>query len=535
MNSIDKIFSFERGKISQFSKFSKAFADQNTFKDLISCPFDSLDELLQSAKEKKFEDSKRKLLISTLSEQYAKINIQLSGAQKSNLSLLENSKTYTVTTGHQLTLFGGPLYLAYKILQTVKLCEKFNERSEIEKVVPIFWLASEDHDFEEIKSTQLFNHEISWEENQSGPVGRFNISDNENFKKCMDQFLTFFDGKDEQLNRIFENNNHQNYGDWMQHFVSNLFSAYGVLVLNPDHKNLKASFSEIIKKEIKNQESILSIQKQNKLVQQLGFTAQAIAKEINFFYLSENSRTRIEVQDSFFRIGENLITREELFEKIDNEPQNFSPNVILRPIYQEYTLPNLCYIGGGGEMAYWVQLKGVFEQFNLSFPLLMQRCSIQIIDKSLSKRIQKLPFHLQQYYTEREELKKVFLSTKNSNNLDFDEVDQALDGLKTKLISKVSAVSSGLTSWSESEVVRIQKQIDSIKQRLIKELKSQSETELQSIDFVIDRLLPKGTLQERYFHWMHFASNGDVDHFFKQVYSAIEPFNSKFIALELSN
>lgn len=527
MNQTSSKKYINRSEISAFSSFSANFHNQDLYNEFLQIPFTKLEDLNQQIQLKKqhFLNSTRTVLLEVLNEQLASI---ASHQQKDNLDLLAKNTTYTITTGHQLSLFASPLFFIYKIMHVAKLAKNFNEKNRENKIVPIFWLASEDHDFDEVKTAHLFGKKITWNSDQSGAVGRFNLND---FKEVFTQFSELFAGKEAEINALLEFPNDQNYGSYLQVLVSKLFAEFGVLVLNPDDKRLKQLFSTVIKKELLESPSFGAVEQINQLLKQAGLSPQAQAREINLFYLSEGKRTRIEKDGSDFKIGSESFSLDKILQLVELEPENFSPNVILRPVYQETILPNLCYVGGGGEIAYWIQLKGVFEAMNTVFPLIQQRVSLHLIDGAMQKRIDALPFEYLSYFEDPIELKKRFLAENAKENVDFSSVNSKFTDFQNEIKSSVLSVDQGLESWLSAEITRMQKQIETIEQRTLKQVKVKYEQQLKNIDFISERFLPERTLQERYFHFLHFVPTGNYSELFDKIYAELDPFEEKLIAL----
>ncbi|MFN5985162.1 MAG: bacillithiol biosynthesis cysteine-adding enzyme BshC [Fluviicola sp.] len=527
MNQTSSKEYINRSEIKAFSEFSANFHKQELYSDFLQASFTKLEDLNHQIQLKKqnYSDSTRTVLVQVLNEQLASI---ASSQQKENLELLAVNTTYTVTTGHQLSLFASPLFFVYKILHVAKLAKDFNEKNSENKIVPIFWLASEDHDFDEVKSTQLFGKKITWNSEQSGAVGRFNLND---FKEVFSVFSDLFAGKEAEINDLLESPNDQNYGSYLQVLVSKLFAQFGVLVLNPDDKRLKQLFSAVIKKELLESPSFKAVEQTNKRLIQASLSPQAQAREVNLFYLSEGKRTRIEKVGIDFKIGSESFSQDKMLQLVEQEPEIFSPNVILRPVYQEMILPNLCYVGGGGEMAYWIQLKGVFEAMNVVFPLIQQRVSLHLIDSAMQKRISALPFEYSTYFEDPIELKKRFLAENAEENVDFSTANSKFIDFQEVIKTSVLSVDQGLESWLSAEMTRMQKQLETIEQRTLKQVKVKYEQQLKNIEFVSERFLPERTLQERYFHFLHFVPSGNYSELFEKIYAVLDPFEERLIVL----
>ena len=519
-----------RDKIKQFSSFSQAFGNQRTFGQFLTAPLSSISDLQAQAKQKKevYSSETRKNLVRVWKEQIASY---ASPGQLENLKLLEDESTFTITTGHQLTLFAGPLYLIYKVLHVVRLSEEFNRSQSEYKAVPVFWMASEDHDFDEVRSTHLFNQKLTWESNQTGPVGRFDMND---FKEVFSQFSAFFEGKETAINELLAIPEKPDYASYLQEFISKLFAEFGVLVLQPDDHNLKREFVPVVLREISSDLANHAVQNMNKLVEAAGYKPQAHARDCNLFYLKAGERLRIEPTANGLAIDGTVYSKEELTQLIEKEPENFSPNVILRPVYQETILPNLVYVGGGGEMAYWIQLKGVFEVHQTLFPLIQQRVSLQLVDGALKKRMDKLNWPEERFFESKEELKKLFLKENEGDDLDLSVLYAEFNTLRSTMIEKAKSIEATLESFAEAETVRMKKQLESFEQRLVKQLKQRHEQVLQSIDFISERIIPENSLQERYFHWLQFAPSGDYKALLKQIHAEIDPFEQDLIVVDLT-
>ncbi|HLP56056.1 MAG TPA: bacillithiol biosynthesis cysteine-adding enzyme BshC [Fluviicola sp.] len=522
-----------RKAISSFSSFSNAFGqDQTPFSAFIQQPFGSISDLTDQAKRKlpTFSSASRKVLIDTIARQ---LENTLSESQAKNLDLLRQDTTVTITTGHQLTLFGGPLFLLYKVLHVVKLSKQFNESQTEFKAVPVFWLASEDHDFEEIQSAQLFNRNLTWETEQKGPVGRFSM---DNYQLVSDELKAFFTTKEAcELLELVKNLPETNYAVYYQQLMNRLFADFGVLVVQPDDLDLKQLFIPVLQREISEQPSLNAVQETNAALQKSGWQPQAQARACNLFLLDATGRHRIDPSTTGFSIDGNVYTKEALLQMAEQQPESFSPNVILRPVYQETILPNLAYIGGGGEIAYWIQLKGVFEAHNTVYPLIQQRNSLLLVDGGTAKRIEKTGWELTRFFEPKEQLRKAYLLEHDADQLNMEAIQQQFQTLRLSMISKAKEIDVSLESFAEAETVRMSKQLEVYEQRLLKQVKQQHEQALKAIDGVCDRFLPGNELQERALHWLNFAPSGDYSGLLATIETAIAPFESDLIVVELKN
>ncbi len=328
-----------------------------------------------------FDSKKRKTLQEVINRQYE--GLEKSSAFIENLKLLEDDKTFTVTTGHQLNIFTGPLYFVYKIITTIKLAAKLKEYYPQYNFVPVYWMASEDHDFAEINHFRLFDQDYQWKNEQQGAVGKFNLKGMEQLTEKLPEVLPAFERAYLQQD---------NLANATRYLVNELFGEQGLLIIDADHHLLKSEFSAIMRQDIFEGNSNRLVEATSEKLKKTGYKTQVFSRKINFFYLEENLRGRlVRENDQFEVLDSQLKFSEEEFEGILNKtPEKLSPNVITRPLYQEFVLPNIAYIGGPAEVAYWLQLKDMFQHYQVHFPILMPRNFALVLNKSSTKKLYKL-------------------------------------------------------------------------------------------------------------------------------------------------
>ena len=520
----------DRRKISFFSTISNDLIyGESKLAPLMNRPF-SLDNFSKQIEEKSqsYNHSFREVLTKELVAQYS--DLKISEIVKSNISALTDSNTFTVVTGHQLNIFGGPLYIVYKIAHILKLAQQVEESNPSQKIVPIFWMASEDHDFEEINHLNLFGNKVVWDSPQSGAVGRFSLSGIADFKS---EILEFF--KNDNTAQEFISNYYtdadSNLAQATRRLINDLFGQYGLVIVDGDNEELKRLFVPVMQKEIESNFSSQAVENKTNELSELGYKPQINPREINLFFLGENSRTRIIEENGQFKVGDKLLSTSELLNFIEQSPAFFSPNVVLRPVYQEWILPNLSYVGGGGEMAYWLQLKGVFDVLNLTYPIVQVRNSFQIFDKGIVKRLDKLGLTPQQCFEDIHQLKKKFVMDNSSEDIDFEKLDQLADKIASEMEALIIAVDDGLKGYSQSEIVRLNKQLAAVKDKLIRQQKKKFETSLQQIDSIVDKLFPSKGLQERYENILSVGMRYGIHEFISMIFDRCDPQTNDLIVL----
>lgn len=484
-----------------------------------------------ASKKQQFSDDKRTVLVASLTENYAKITT--TDKVKANIEALKESTTFTVTTGHQLSLFTGPIYFIYKILHVIRLAEELSLEYPENKFVPVFWMASEDHDFEEIQSIQLFNQQIAWETTQKGPVGRFDLTDFEAVKNTVKAL--FSSHTDNEIDVLMDAYTGKNLAEATFSFVNALFQKYGLVIVDGDQRALKTEFVATMQKELKHQFSYHAVQKTNGVLQKEGYKLQVNAREINLFYLQEQSRERIlHVDGGFYVEGKGTLSLETILAELSDFPERFSPNVILRPLYQETILPNLCYVGGVGEMAYWLQLKGVFDAVNEVYPLIQVRSSLLFIDAITAKKMDKVSMTLEQLFEDVAIVKKAYLKEFASEEVDFSSIEQQLNLLKTNIVDKVVTADFNLEKYAMAEILKLEKQVSSIQEKVVKSVKQRHETALKTIEQVNEKLFPSNGMQERSLNLFQLCATGNVSEILAFFYNAIDPFDPDFVILRQS-
>ena len=324
-----------------FTEFFLKYIDQDPSLQIFYNSFPAPGNFKKQIEQKEaFPATTRKVLVETLMRQYSSIKDPFNPV-KENIEALRDSKTFTVVTGHQLNIFTGPLYFIYKIITVINACRELKKLYPAYRFVPVYWMASEDHDYEEIKSFRLYGQKYIWETNQQGAVGKFNT-------KEIRALLNKLPGDVSVFADAYSKNDL--LSDAVRHYVNQLFGDQGLVVIDADDRELKKLLQPVMISDIINHKPFEIVEDTNKKLATLGFHAQVNPREINFFYLEQNLRSRIEKKGKDYIVVDTDIhfSEEAIRKLIAAEPEKFSPNVILRPLYQEMILPNLAYVGGPG-------------------------------------------------------------------------------------------------------------------------------------------------------------------------------------------
>lgn len=507
-NSFTSFFLDYISKKDQLKKFYIRFPEISNFKDQIK------------DKAASFPRQNREALVSVLQEQYK--NYTLTDSVKSNLGSLHADKTFTVTTGHQLNIFTGPLYFIYKIVTVINTCKELKKAYPEYNFVPVYWMASEDHDFDEIKYFKLNGKKYTWESKQTGAVGRFNPKELETILKQLPDDLSIF-----QKAYL----KHTTLSDAVRYYVNELFGSEGVVVADADSKELKALFKDVIRDDVFNHTPQKLVAATNAELEKSGYDIQVHAREINFFYLDKNLRARIEEQDGNFKVIDSDLSfsKKEVETMIDTSPEKFSPNVILRPLYQEIILPNLAYIGGPSEVVYWLQLKEVFKQFKTPFPILMPRNFAMVLDAPTVRKFEKTGLELNELFFEKNYLFNHFAIKFSRNKIRLNGEKEAIQNYFQTIRQQAEAFDKTLGPMVAAETQRAIKSLEKIEHKLLRSEKRFQSDKLKQVEALKDALFPNGSLQERTDNFLNFYLQDPK--FIQKLIDKFDPFDFRFTAL----
>ncbi|MFT3908457.1 MAG: bacillithiol biosynthesis cysteine-adding enzyme BshC [Ferruginibacter sp.] len=485
-------------KTGAFSKIVEDYLNgENSLKEFYEHDPD-LAGIKKAIKERKKYNYNRSLLVNELNKQYS--NADTNEKVKANIDTLLNENTFTICTAHQPNIFTGHLYFIYKILHAIKLADKLNSKIKDAHFVPVYYMGSEDADLAELGEVSINGKKYEWKTKQKGAVGRMKIDKifidlvNEiegqlSVEKYGNEILALVK-RSYTLGKTIEQATFE--------FVNTLFEDKGLIVFLPDNAALKNESYSINERELTEQfsekivaETIASFPKKYKV--------QAAGREINLFYLKDDTRERIEKYKEGFIVAntETRFTKEEILSELKQHPERFSPNVILRPVFQEMILPNIAFIGGGGELAYWLELKKVFHAVKVPFPVLMLRNSFMIVNKKLAAGISKLQFKTTDLFKPSAALIEELVKRESKLILSLAEERKAVQSLYKKMQSAATAVDVTLNKHVDALAIQALKRIDSLEKKMLKAEKKKFEAAQRQIIKIKEALFPGGTLQER--------------------------------------
>ena len=476
--------------------------------------FPSLENFAAQMQEKQaaYPPAARQRLVTALQAQYGP---NPDPAIAANIELLARETTFTITTGHQLNLLTGPLYFIYKIASAIKLSHDLKARYPQQDFVPVYWMASEDHDFAEINHLSLFGKTYAWDAaGTGGPVGRLPLDG------LHEQLLS-------QLPPEVPAAFHEAYAtsttlaEATRKLADALFGAFGLVTLDADRPALKQALVPLLKKELTEQASNAAVQATNARLAAAGYKPQVYSRPFNLFLLTaEGQRERLEP-------GAN---QAELLALAQAHPEQLSPNVVLRPLYQELLLPNLAYIGGAAEVAYWLQLKDVFAAFGVPMPMVLPRNSAAYISRANAGKLRKLGLTAHEIFRPLPELKKQVGAALGQEEVNLKEQQQALAAAFAQVQDVAQRLDPTLVKTVAAEAQKAAASLAGLEKRLSKAAETKHETAYAQLAALKEKLFPGGGLQERSDNVLSILINNPG--FIEQLLEAFEPLALEFTVLE---
>jgi bacillithiol biosynthesis cysteine-adding enzyme BshC len=474
---------------------------------------------------------KRQTLVSVLKNQYAELNV--STETQNHIELLNHPNTFTITTGHQLNLFSGPLYFLYKIISTINLTKELKAKYPDYNFVPVYWMATEDHDFEEINYFSFKGKKFRWNKESTGPVGRLST-------EGLAEFLEIYEleiGSSTNANtikKLFEDSyiKHNNLADATRYLANELFGSAGLVILDADNQDLKRSFIPYIKDELFHQSSFKAVTET--IAKMKDYFVQVNPREINLFYIEDNLRERIIFENGVYKVNHTKIefTETEILALLQSNPEKFSPNVIMRPLYQEVILPNLCYIGGGGEIAYWLELKSFFASEKVTFPILLLRNSVLLATEKQNKKADKLNLTWSDLFSKQASLVNRITQKLSDFPIDFTEQKEVLKKQFEALLELANHTDKSFLGAVKAQEIKQTKGLDNLEKRLLIAQKRKFHDELQRIIDLQNELFPNQSLQERQANFSEFyLENGE--RLIPQIMSQLRPLEQNFNIITL--
>lgn len=502
------------------------------------------DELFEKVSSRK--NSNKSNLVSILLNYYE--GLKCSNKTKQNIEFLNDEKTIAVFTGQQVGLLGGPLYTIYKAFTSIKLAEYLNTKFKEYNFVPIFWMAGDDHDYEEISFINLINKEnelakITLDDGKGleinrGPVGDLqfdtNVLEFSNLIKSNIRETEFTNGLTEMIDNVLQDG--LSIKESFFRLMYQIFDDTGLIIFDPQQKNVKELLKPIFKKEltdykIHNKDLLLTSADLDD-----NYHAQVKIKPINLFYSDETGRHLIEpIEDEYRLKGKRKrFTKEEIIELVDNYPERFSGNVLLRPICEDYLFPTGFYIGGPGEISYYAQVIPLYTHYGLQHPIVFPRASATIIEGNIAKILIKYNLSSQDFFNGKKELKETVINALADIDLEaeFSNASTKISEILNNLSKKLTSIDQNLNNVSESTKNKISHLLEVMKNKSMKAQEQKFNSSLRQISKAQNLIYPNDNLQERELSIMNFVNKYGFE-FFDWIYNELEIKEFKHQILEI--
>ncbi|MFT5892730.1 MAG: bacillithiol biosynthesis cysteine-adding enzyme BshC [Dokdonia sp.] len=518
-----------------FSKLICQYLDQDKSVIPFYHRFPLLENFEAQIKEKRawFADTSRIILMTSLQKQYAQTAI--SDATQTHIEKLGEETTFTITTGHQLNLFTGPLYFLYKIIHTITLSRKLKQQHPNYDFVPVYWMATEDHDFDEINYFRFKGKKVQWNREDGGAVGELST---EGLEAVLDLFKTQLgSSKNAQyLGSLFEEAyiKHTNLTDATRYLANELFKDHGLVIVDGNDADLKTVFAPYVQRELFEEVAHKEVTAQTTQLTELGYPEQVHPREINFFYIIKGIRERIIRDGDQFVVNNTEIrfSEAEIRKEVEAHPERFSPNALLRPLYQEVILPNLTYIGGGGELAYWFQLKSCFEAMQVPFPMLLLRNSALIRTEKQKQKTEALNITIPQLFLKQNELVNQKIRAISNIDIDFSEQRTHLKEQFKSMHTLAAETDASFIGAVKAQEVKQLKGLDHLEQRLLRAQKRKLRDQVQRVIDAQNAVFPLHSLQERNTNFAEFYLEFGAD-LIPALVEALEPLSGEFALVTL--
>ena len=438
-------------------------------------------------------------LVNALNKQYE--TVKASDLVTANIQSLANIKTYTVTTAHQPNLFTGPLYFIYKIAHTIALSRSLEKQVPGAKFVPVYYMGSEDADLDELGFVNIGGQKLVWQTKQTGAVGRM-LVDVEllSLIKLIEGQIGVSVHGIAWVNLLKQSFTiGKTIAQATFEIVDHLFGAYGLVVVQPDSQALKSLFTGVIEKELTTGFSNNAVQQTIKNLS-VHYKVQAAGRAINLFYLQGNKRERIVQTDAGYEVTALGLsfTKDQILTDVKNNPVNYSPNVILRGVFQETILPNVAFIGGGGELAYWLELKEVFADAAVPFPVLLLRNSFLLVPAKQALQLQKMHINTVNLFKGRPQvIIDSFVKANSVHHLQINTQIAAIEAQYALIKEQAAAIDVSLVDHIEALTHKQAQKLLQVQKKMLRAEKRKYEVEQQQITKIMEQLFPGGSLQER--------------------------------------
>ncbi|MEZ4700610.1 MAG: bacillithiol biosynthesis cysteine-adding enzyme BshC [Rhodothermales bacterium] len=473
-------------------------------------------------------DRDRDALVDALTAQQARWGVD--EATRQSLETLRSPRAGAVITGQQLGLFVSPLYTIYKTLTTIQLARHLSDTSG-HPVVPVFWLAGEDHDFEEIASLTLLNgsdlSDVTYPEPplaagavNAGPVGRLPVAPAiDDLIARVGDALPRTDVTPDLLALLRDAYRPGvPMEDAFARVLRHLLPGTGLIIASIDDPAMKRLAAPLFEREARDcAGSNARLAAASEALIAAGYHAQVTTQPTNLFVMDPEGRLPVDAEGGRFRLRGTTHewSEAELIRTIRETPERFSPNVVLRPILQDLLFPTVAYVAGPGETAYFAQYRGVYDWAEVPMPIIYPRVSVSLLEPAVRKHLDQYPFALPDYARGAEKLLKETAASRMPASYEaaYARAMEAFDAHLDALKKEAGEIDATLERSAESSRVRIHRTMSRLHDRMVRGQKRNMDIDRQRIERIAAHLFPHGKPQERALSPLHLLNEYGLDFF----------------------
>jgi bacillithiol biosynthesis cysteine-adding enzyme BshC len=506
-------------------------AQENQLNYFFSHP-PTISGIQKSIDERKKFNTNRNALVETLKVQYK--GIPTSASSEKNIEILSRDTTFVITTAHQPNIFTGPLYFLYKILHAIRLAENCKTLLPAYDFVPVYYMGSEDADLDELGHFYINGEKKTWKTAQKGAVGRMKVDKGllELVTEIRGQLVSLPHGEEllAMLTDAYKEGSLVQQATFK--FVNALFAEWGLVVLIPDHPAMKSQMISLFEDELKNQTASGIVESMASKLESAGYKVQAQPREINLFYLENDLRSRIEIKSGHYLVHDTTLkfTEDEILKELNEHPEKFSPNVILRGLFQETILPGIAFIGGGGETAYWLQLKTLFEHYKIPFPVLVLRNSFLLIEDRWNRFMSKLGFTAEDIFLSEAQLVNKLVTRDSPMQLSLDKTIQEASSLYDQIKNQAVQIDSTLEKHVDALKNTSLKRLMELEKKMLRAEKRKFSDQQRQVHALKEGVFPHDHLQERLDNFMPYYAKWGKE-FLQELYKHTLNLEQEFVII----
>jgi bacillithiol synthase len=431
-----------------------------------------------------------------------------------NLSRLEKGAV-AVVSGQQVGLFSGPGYAVYKAIAAVRIAKDLTEQGV--DAVPVFWMATEDHDLDEVRRTSFFNDgkliefELPQGAGNGAPVGRVPLG--AEVEALQQAAVTLLGGEQGELATLLNEcyRAEETYGSAFGKLFARLLKHAGLILLDPLDLRLHGLAQPLFSRAVEERDAIdEALLQRDKQLEQAGYAPQVkvTSRSTVLFHISREGRQVITDGEGKFQSGERTWNKQELLDAVRSEPENFSPNALFRPVVQDFLLPTVAYIGGPSEISYFAQSEVLYRHLLGRMPVMLPRPGFTLIDAKAQRLLKQYNIDVEQVWEGPQELGKRMSAASIPGNL------------ATLLQENGAEIQKRLKQWSDAVAVldptlktavetaqnKIEYQAEKLQQMIGRALDRKSGTVAAHQEFLSNLIYPRKSLQSREVCFLPFAA-----------------------------